>query len=203
MRARYFPAAAGLVVTGLLLTGCSGGDPEPEPTGTGAPTETAATAPTPEGSTPEQLSEQVLAAASDNQASPPIASGGGTFDTDVTLDIEVTSLEATEHGTLLTARFSGAPGESLSLAELGNRTNMSVYFARNIYLVDDAVSHSRYLPLQFTDYRAACVCPAFSLKLGPEPQTVTALFPPLPDGVTSVDLVLNDEVTVPGVPVGG
>lgn len=74
-------------------------------------------------------------------------------------------------------------------------------FVRDIYL-DDVAGGIRYLPLQFEDYRAACVCPYKPLEIGPDPHVVHALFPALPDGTMTVDLSLAGELVLTALPVG-
>lgn len=45
-------------------------------------------------------------------------------------------------------------------------------------------------------------CPYFPMEVGPEPQVLTAVYPALPAGTTTVDLRLNDtDVVVTGLPV--
>lgn len=195
-RARHLAVATAALVATLVLSGCTSGDDTDDAPDGGDDTASQAS----QGPSPQELSEQVLDQSQRQQDAPAVATGGGVFSNETQLDVEVVSLERTATGVLLTARLSGGD-RNLGPAELRSARNDGVNFARDVHLVDEAVTASRYLPLQFDDYRQACVCPYVPLRLGAETQTVTALYPPLPDEVATVDLVFNDEVTVPGVPV--
>lgn len=203
MRAARTLAVA--VIGAALLGGCGlfGGEgPDPDPTGSRGGTGTAS--PQPSGPTPEELSQQVLDAAEEKEQATALGSGTGTTDGGVDLTIEVTAVERVTEGTLVTMRFAGAGGGALGgPAHFGTSRYDTVTFARTLYLVDPAVTATRYLPLQFTDYREGCLCPHFPLEVGAQAQTVTALYPPLPETVTTVDLVANEFLTVTGLPVGG
>ena len=76
-------------------------------------------------------------------------------------------------------------------------------FVRDIYL-DDVAGGTRYLPLQFEDYRAACVCPYKPLeRRAGAPGRAPPCSPPLPEGTTTVDLRLaSTELALTGLPVG-
>ncbi|MCY7394720.1 MAG: hypothetical protein LH468_00990 [Nocardioides sp.] len=195
------------VLGATLLAGCGmfgTGDPDPSGTGTDGGTSTGTTTAEPQGPTPEELSEQVLAAAGEGERAPAIGTGTGTTAGQAELTIEVTAVERIAAGTLVRMRFSGTPGDNIGgPADFGTPKYQTLYFARSLYLIDPAVTKTRYLPLQFEDYREACTCPHSPLELGSEPQTVTAIYPPLPETVTTVDLVANGFLTVAGLPVGG
>ncbi len=183
-----------------LLTGCSlGADDEPGPTRSGATP--SATASTP-GTSPDQLSAEVLDAAAAAEEVEPIGSATGTTRGKTELTIDVLSIEPVTEGTLVTMRFSGDGSGLAGPAGFADERHKAMNFGRTLYLVDRTVTKSRYLPLQFEDYREACTCPVLQMELGSAPQTVTALYPPLPDGVETVDLVANDILTVKGLTVG-
>ena len=62
---------------------------------------------------------------------------------------------------------------------------------------------ARYLPLHCEDYRKACLCPCKPFELGPKPQVVTALYPALPDGTSTVDVRLaSTDLALTGLSVG-
>lgn len=190
---------AGLLAA-ALLTGCSlGGDDEPGPTRSGATPSASASAP---GKSPEQLSAEVLDAAAAADEAEPIGSASGTTRGKTELTIDVLSIEPVTDGTLVTMRFSGDGSGLAGPSGFADERYDAANFGRTLYLVDRTVTKSRYLPLQFEDYREACTCPVLQMELGSTPQTVTALYPPLPDGVTTVDLVANDILTVKGLAVG-
>jgi hypothetical protein len=192
---------AGLALAAALaLGGCSvtSDDEQPGPDGAASPTRSAAA----DRRTPEQLSAQVLDAAEQAVAgAKPIGSATGETRGGTTLTIDVLSVDPVTDGTLVTMRFSGDGSGLAGPAGFADKRYNTQEFARTLALVDRTVTKSRYLPLQFDDYREACTCPVLQMELGAEPQTVTALYPPLPEGVTTVDLVANDIVTVEGLPV--
>lgn len=198
--ARALTALLALVAAGTLA-GCSGtpDDEKPGPTASSA-----SSSPTPSGRTPEQLSAEVLAAAaSEAEAARPIGSASGETKGRTRLTIDVLAIEPVSAGTLVTMRFSGEGAAGLAgPAGFADERYGAQSFARTLALVDRTVTKSRYLPLQFDDYREACACPALAMKIGAQGQTVTALYPPLPQGVATVDLEANDILTVEGLPVG-
>jgi hypothetical protein len=205
MRAARTLAVA--VLGASLLGGCGllgDDDPSADPGGSASGGGSATSSPTPSGPDPAELSEEVLAAAEAEQQAPALGSGTGTTAGGTDLTIEVTAVERVSEGTLVTMRFSGTEGGNLGgPAGFGNERYETQNFARTLYLVDPAVTRTRYLPLQFEDYREGCLCPYFPLAVGAEPQTVTALYPPLPPEVSTIDVVANDFLTVSGLPVQG
>jgi len=202
---RAAKALAVAVLTGTLLAGCGmfgTGDPDPDPTGSGDGTGTES--PTPEGPSPEELSEEILAAAGEAEQAAAIGTGTGTTAGQTEVTIDVTAVERRTDATVVRMRISGTDGDSIAgPAGFGNSKFDGVNFARTLYLVDPTVTQTRYLPLQFTDYREACLCPYFPFEVGATPQSVTAVYPPLPATVTTVDLVANDFLTVSGLPIEG
>jgi hypothetical protein len=120
---------------------------------------------------------------------------------EVTLDVlEVTR---TRTGTRVTFRLStSAPAVSISALTFGGGRSTSQYFLHDVLLEDSVVERVRYRPLRFEDYRQACVCPFLPLEIGPEPRTVTALFPALEPEADRVALLLGDDgLAVAGLPV--
>lgn len=192
------------VLAGTLLAGCGlfgTSDPDPTDSGGGG---TGTGTPTPDGPSPQELSEEVLAAAEQADQAAAIGTGTGTTRGRTEVTIDVTAVERGTDATLVRMRISGTDGGSIAgPAGFGNSKFDGISFARTLYLVDPTVTKTRYLPLQFTDYREACLCPYFPFEVGATPQTVTAVYPPLPGTVTTVDLVANDFLTVTGLPVGG
>jgi len=122
---------------------------------------------------------------------------------DIETTLEVLEIRPVDGATYVVLRLT-APDEAYNVGptdfadgRFGTRN-----LVRDIYL-DDAAGGTRYLPLQFEDYRAACVCPYKPLELGPQPQVVTAVFPALPDGTSTVDVRLaSTDLAVTGLPVG-
>jgi hypothetical protein len=205
MRARrlLWPVVvSGLVVA--LLSGCTGSDDPPEsedPTGGESSSETE-----PAGPSPEELSAQVLDAA-DASASgaTPLGSGTGTVASGEDLTIDVLSIDRVDEATLVTMRVTAATTSVIGPFDMNTARHSGQNFARALFLEDAAVTKTRYLPLQFADFRDdACICPYIPLEVGTEPQTLTALYPVLPPEVTTVSLRAGDSsLVVEGLPVGG
>ncbi len=193
-----------------LLAGCGMfGRSDPEPTGTD---DTARTDPggnggeeEPTGPTPQEISEQLISTTVErDDDAPAVATATGADAGGAAVTLDVVSVQRLEDSTLVTFRLSGDPGTSLAgPGGFGTAEHDSLNFARTLYLVDDTVTLTRYLPLQFDDYRPACTCPYMPFELSATPQTFTALYPALPDGVATVDLAASDMVTVADAPVTG
>lgn len=203
MRGLRGPGAAALVVA--LLGGCSllGGGDEPAPTEEGRSGPTAE--PETQGPPPDELWEQVLDAAEAGLEAPAVGTGTGTTASGATHTVEVLGVRRDDTATLVTLRWSADTEDAVGPVEFRDERYDGQNFGRSMALVDDEVSGQRYLPLQFDDYREACTCPNLPLQVGPQPLLVTATFPPLPDGVTTVDLVIGREgfVSVPDLLVTG
>lgn len=192
------------VLTALLLSGCGlfGGD-DPEPTASGSGSATSGGGDEPSGPTPEELSQEVLDQARAQEEAPAIGSGSADI-TGTQVTVDVVSVQRADDATTVTMRVSGSEGVNIGVGEFRDLMYTGVNSARTLYLVDPGGSGTRYLPLQFDDYREMCLCPVFPLELGPEPQTVTAVYPPLPPETTTVDLVVNDtSLSITGLPVEG
>ena len=157
---------------------------------------------TPDGPSPQELSADLLAASA--QSPQPLGSVTAVIPpVQVETTMEVLEIRPVEGATFVVLRLT-APGEAFNVGPttFADGRFGTQNFVRDIYL-DDVAGGARYLPLQFQDYRDACVCPYKPLELGPEAQVVTALFPALPDGTTTVDLSLGGtELVLTGLPVG-
>ncbi len=190
----------------LVLSGCGlfgTGDPDPTGSGTDSGEGTATGEAGPGGPTPEELSLEVLDQARAQEEAPAIGTGSADI-TGTQVTIDVVSVLRADDATTVTMRISGSEGVSLGVGEFRSIMYRGLNSARTLYLVDPTVSMTRYLPLQFDDYREMCVCPVFPLELGTAAQTVTAVYPPLPAETTAVDLVLNDtSLSITGLPVEG
>ena len=206
MRARHVlgPVAGAVLALGLLA-GCTGDKEEPpddQDTTSGSSGETTE----PERPSPEELSEQVLEAAdASTQGATPLGSGTGTVVSGTALTIDVLSIDRLDTATLVTMRVSSPATSVIGPFDLSTARHASQNFAKAIFLEDATVTKTRYLPLQFADFRDdACVCPYIPLEVGAEPQTVTALYPALPAGVSTVSLRAGDSnLVIEGLPVDG
>lgn len=193
---------AGAAVLGAVLAaglaGCTvGGDDPTDPvTGAGpAPSTSVEVEPSPSrseatGPTPEELSAQVLADAGLTEE--PVASVTAPVDpqsTGQTVDttLDVLEVQRTDTGTLVRMQVSSATPYLITAETFGSPRFRATWFVRDLYL-DDVAGNTRYLPLQFEDFRPACLCPYSTLTIGPEPQLLTAVFPELPDGTGTVTL---------------
>lgn len=203
--------AAAVVAATVLLASCtlSSGEPDDDGSEAAAPTggvtdsvEPSA-APSAEGPSPQELNDDILAAAAAEEQ--PLGSvSGPASPQEIDTLLEVLEIRPTTDGTLVRMRLS-SPSDSYSIGPTTFASGRfgTQNFVRDVYL-DDTQAGVRYLPLQFEDYRFACVCPYIPFEVGPEAQEVHALFPPLPDGTTTVDLSLaNSGLVVEGLPVGG
>ena len=201
------------VLAALTVGGCTiGGADDGEPSGDAAPVtpgpdDTAGTTgpdeeETPDGPSPDELSADLLASSA--QTPKPLGSVTSVVPpVDVETTLEVLEVRPVEGATFVVLRLT-ALGEAHNVGPttFADGRFGTQNFVRDIYL-DDVAGGTRYLPLQFEDYRAACICPYKPLELGPEPQVVTALFPPLPDGTSTVDLSLGGtDLVLTGLPVG-
>lgn len=207
-------AALTAAAAALVVSGCTVGGAEPvEPTGDAAPPVTdgssddgpsARPSPeeTPEGDSPEEISADLLSA--DLQEPEPLGSVSATVPPqDIETTMEVLEVRRVDDGTFVRLRFT-APSQTYNVGPTTFASDRfgTLSFVRDMYL-DDPAGGTRYLPLQFEDFRAACVCPYKPMEIGPEPQVVSALFPDLPEGTTTVDLNLaGTDLTLTGLPVG-
>lgn len=202
-------SAVGLAVI-VTVAGCSGSDeadtPAPVPsssssaTGTPAPPSPGVSAPT--GVDPQALSEEVLAAGAAAVGRPALASRTADVE-DEEMTLDVMEIRRTRDGTLAEFRLSSTrPDVQVGASRFEEDRLGAVYSVTGIYL-DDPSAGLRYRPLQYDDEvrGVACICPIKPIELGPEPQTLYALFPPLPDGVTTVTFRMHDAFEVPDVPV--
>jgi len=209
---RWVVGAAALTLV-LALAGCSvsfggddGDDPTPSDAATDArPDDGAATgdddAPTtPSGPSPEEVSADVLEQAEAAAGRAAVASVSDEVEGE-TVTLEVLSVRRTADGVLVDLRMSADSPEVRVGATTFNPPPLeSISFVRGLTL-DDRAGGTRYRPLVFDDGRDGCVCPYLPLVLGPRPQSLQALYPPLPETVTSVDVNLGDVLVVPGVEI--
>jgi hypothetical protein len=194
-----------VLVGSLALTGCTDDTPS-DPPGTSASSGSSdgETTARPDGPSPQELSEQILAAADEAAQAPAIGSATGALSAGDLLTMEVLAVQRLDDATFVQMRWSAPelvnPG-FLDVTDLRRQAD-SLDFARTLFLEDPTGSGQRLLPLQFTDYRSACTCPLLPIEAGPDPQLVTAVYPALPAGTTTVDLRLNrSEIVVTGLPV--
>lgn len=207
--------AALVLVISMVAAGCtissSDGDEEttpPERSATGS--DEASVRPSssrsvsaPAGPSPDELSADLLEAAA-AQARRPALGSASTVSSDVQsaqIVLDVISVERTSDATLLEFRLSSpTPGTPISLGSFESVRFQSPAFVSALYL-DDRLGGTRYRPLLFDDYRGACTCPYLPLTVGPEPQLISAMFPPLPESTTTVDVNLADTLVVADVAV--
>lgn len=148
------------------------------------------------------LSREVLAQAEADTAAATIIGSASADERGDTITLDVMSLRRTSDAVLLEFRLSSpTPDLDIGVTNFAAVRFNSVNFIKVVFL-DDTAGGTRYLPLFFDDGRQGCVCPYLPLTLGPEPQTLFAMFPPLPEAVTTVDVALSESLVVPGVPVG-
>lgn len=192
------------VASSLVLAGCSdGGGGETDPAPTGRDSSASSAGAVSQGPTPQELSQQVLDAASDATKTAPVARGTGTPESGKRLTIEVISVERLPTSTLVRLRLSGEGQNVGGPADFGDARDNAVNFTRSLRLVDSAVSKVRYQPWNFEDYRTACTCVMTPLTATSTPQLVTALYPPLAAEVSTVDLDANGFLTIEDIPVTG
>jgi len=202
----------------LVLAGCTTSDsaapqdresavttaPAARETGSATPGDDRSSAGADEGAgpSPEELSQQVLDAAAARAVSEPVATQ--TIDSDgAQLTLGLVAVTRTLDGTLAEFRLSSATdGVPAGIGLFEEDALGTVSFIRGVFL-EDTGAGVRYRPLVYEDERSGvgCVCPYKPLTLGPEPQTVYALFPPLPEGVTAVDFRTHQGFLVADVQV--
>lgn len=210
--ARRAAAPAAVLAATVLLASCTiGAEPDDAATDAGGgPVTTSeepvepSDPPSPEGPTPDELNADILARAETAAASEPIASVTGTATPqEVRTVLDVLEVRAVDDGTLVRMRLSSPDGDyNVAPTTFASGRFGTQSFVRDVYL-DDTAGGTRYLPLQFEDYREACVCPYIPLDVGPEAQEVHALFPALPEG-TTVDLSLaGGSLAIEGLTVAG
>ena len=197
--------AIGIVLLAATVTGGLGGcragssDSDPEPTGgVSAPvdgdpsitSEDASPARAVGDVSPGELSDAVFSAGAVEE--PALASVTGSVpNVDVKTTMEVLEVRRLASGTLLRLRLSAPETYALGLRTFTSGRFGSSNFVRDVYL-DDPASGTRLLPLQFQDYRAACVCPYKPLEIGPDPVVLTAIFDSLPEGAATVTVSLAE-----------
>lgn len=147
-----------------------------------------------------ELSREVLAQAEADAADATVLGSVSGDERGDTVTLDVVSLQRTSDAVLLEFEMSSpTPDLNIGVSSFADARFNSVSFIKVLYL-DDTAGGTRYLPLFFDDGRQGCVCPYLPLRLGPEPQTLFAMFPPVPDAVATVDVTLGGLV-VPAVPI--
>lgn len=148
------------------------------------------------------LSRDVLKRAEADRAAATVIGSASADERGDTITLDVVSLTRTSDAVLLEFQLSSpTPDLNIGVTTFADVRFNSVNFVKVVFL-EDTAGNTRYLPLFFDDGRDGCVCPYLPLTLGPEPQILFAMFPPLPDAVTTVDVGLGESFVVPGIPVG-
>lgn len=196
--------AGAVLAAALLLTGCTSDDDVPAGAAdpTTSATATATSDPSSGDVTSQDLSEQVLDAAVAAGERAPVASQ--TVDSKgEQLTVDVVEIRRTRDGVLAEFRLSSpAPDVTVGPSRFEEDRLGSIYAVTGVFLEDPAAG-VRYRPLRYDDERRGveCVCPIRPLKLGPEPQAVYALFPPMPPEVSTVTFRMFEAFDVPGIAV--
>ncbi len=206
--------AAAIAVAVVVTSGCtlSTVDDDAPPTSasqtTGDTPSSIATATdrtTPEGLEPEELAAQVFAAGDATAEVAPIGSVTAPV-ADLenrTATFDVVRVARIEGATLVEMRLS-VDGDPVTVipGDLDSGIKRVQSFLRDVLMEDARVSATRYRPLQFTDYRDACLCPHIPVELGTETTTLFAVFPELPPAVQTVTITLGDSpLTIADLPV--
>lgn len=194
----------GAVIGSLAWGGCTfeGSDPGPDPsdsspvsagessTASDEPENPPSSQPPVGDVSPDELSADLLASGQQSEAA--VVSVSAVVEpTDVETTLDVLEVRRIEAGTLVRIRLTAAEVYNIGPTTFAGDRFGTLNFIRDLYL-DDPASGTRLLPLQFEDYREACVCPYKPLELGPEPTVVTAVFDVLPEAATSVSVSLAD-----------
>lgn len=193
-----------LAATGLLavvtLGACTGDDPENSPGGTASPSAPSGSGEgTASGSTQEQL-DAFLA----RPAATPVASADGTLvagDTPEEVTYDVLALQATADSTFLTWRITPKDG-SMNIAGTVKVGERRTTLLPEVSLLD-AKAEARLFPFTWDDLkdkrRAGCACSDLPSSTDAKGTELSALYPPLTEGTTSVKLEIpgGPTLTVP------
>jgi hypothetical protein len=200
---------AAALALALVLAGCSlsvGDEDDPTPTDTGGSAAQPDGGPTGErtstaaGPGPEELSAELLERARAADRRPAVGSVSGEVEGE-SVTMEVVSVRRTSDAVLAELRLSSdAPEVRIGVTTFNSPPLESISFVRGLTL-DDEAGGTRYRPLVFDDGRDGCVCPYLPLVLGPQAQTLQAMYPPLPESVTTVTVNLGDVLVVPDVEI--
>ncbi|WP_380164471.1 hypothetical protein [Jannaschia sp. R86511] len=225
MRTSRTTVLALAVAATLTLGGCtlSGSDPDPTPptegeaVGSEQPSTAPSADPTPQGPTPEQISADLLEQAA---AEPGQAVGSQTVEVldnannPVPVTVEVVSLERTRDATHLLLRLSSTESVgSLDQSAFSDRgTPNREFFDR--FGLEDTENGVRHYPLSWLRPSASesappdgppnsCLCPyrGQSFTLSQTPLLMDVLYGPLPEDVTTVDLVAPGDLSIPGLTI--
>jgi hypothetical protein len=181
------PAAALAVtaVAALLIAGCSGAD-KPDPKDSGSrPTSGAA------GASPGALKDESASVVGWTPPAP-VARTEGKLEFSVhgetrPATAEIISVQASDASTILTWQISSAtdiPIQGYSLTS----THGPRFFPDGVRLVDPAAKKSYGVNTMEDPLTAYCVCSSYPQHVGPDPVRMTAEYPALPAGVTSISV---------------
>lgn len=208
--------AAVVLLAVLLVAGCTSDEPAPgdenpsgtsagtggtEPGGDAAPGDDAE----PGGQSAEDLTGELLDAETDEE---PLASVVGSVTgtagpVDVTAD--VLAVEASGSGTRLRWRLRSSSGEPVEVE--GFSLAAPPYFDTRAIALADAEGNQLLLPYTYqrtgTDLeaRTSCLCSTMPDAVGEVGEDLEALFPPLGEQTTSVDVVIPGFASATGVEV--
>ena len=221
-------AAAGVAALALLAgTGCTVGTPDPsEPTPTssaqaGVPSATTSPDRTDgqgDGPDPDELSAAIF----DTAAERPQPIGSQTVQLGVANQPGVTTpvtfdvlwVRRTSDATLVRYQMSAPePGLDMASTALGDGTNTEFFFRTAL---EDPAAGQRYLPLSYrwdafdlteipdqTVNGCLCGYAGGRFLLSPEPMAMDVLYPPLPEGVTTVTFTAPGGLAIPDLAVAG
>jgi hypothetical protein len=170
-----------IVLAGGVLVACSGDDKPPGP----APSATSSASASPAVDYQRYLSDPPVPAIGGANGSLPGATGGS-----VPVRLDVVAVEAGADSTLLRWRLSSTQeGAALASSSLSREirspdTSALTLIAKQADLsLQPAAWRSRNLAVA-----SQCSCSTIPQTLGARPTDLSALFPPLPDDVTTVDV---------------
>lgn len=215
--------AALALAAALVLGGCTLSGSEPEPTGGGEAVATPSSAPRgsepaePEGASPEEISSDLLEQAAADLPAPVGGQTVGVTDNannPVQVTVEVVALARTRDATHLTLQLSS--DETVGGLNLTAFTDRGVpnreFFDR--FALQDSANGVRHYPLSWLRPGASedappdgppnsCLCPyrGQTFTLSPEPLVMDVLYGPLPEDVSTVDLVAPGGLSIPGLAV--
>lgn len=198
------------VLSATLLAGCGlFGRSDPDPTGPDGTSGPSTQEPTEaEGVRPEVLSAEILEASAAMADAEPVASVTTTFPAagNPELTVDVLSVRRNESSTTVLMRWTGPADAAISANEPWYDSVRNRGGTRNLYLIDPAVTQSRYLPLSFDQVQqigpVQCACPDLVMRLGADGILVSSTYAALPPEVETVDLVANDGwLTLTDIPV--
>jgi len=185
-------AAAGVAVA-LALTGCTAA-PDPHPS-----------TPTPTVQTADEVAQQIRDTTVPTRS---LAQTSGMLDgvDDVTVKIDVVTLDALPDSTLLELRIATASGEQADISTFQFAVEPFLD-TRNIGIVDTA-DGTTYRPFTYPNARdvdgqnTGCLCNDVPTSTDGTGILVSMIMPPLPAEVSTVDVVIPGMEKMTDVPVG-